>query len=124
MTHPTDLLSAFLDGELESADHAMVANHLDGCASCAVDLEGISRVRDWVRGLPVQDPPIPLLPALRAPRWAWAAASVAAAALAVGLVVTPAEPEAFDLDTLAGQHTARVVVSPGISSIRGPVSGP
>lgn len=123
MTHPIDLLSAFLDGELAPADQAEVANHLHGCASCAADLEGISRVRDWIRGMPVEEPPIPLLPALRSPRWAWAAASIAAAALAVGLVVTPAQTEVLDLDTLAGQHTARVVVSPGISSIRGPVVG-
>lgn len=124
MTHPNDLLSAYLDGELDSADHKEVASHLQGCASCSADLAGVSRVRGWIRGLPVEEPPIPLLPALRSPRWAWAAASVAAAALAVGLVVTPAQPVDLDLDTLAEQHTARVVVSPGISSIRGPVGGP
>jgi anti-sigma factor RsiW len=124
MTHPLDLLSAFLDGELDSAHHTEVADHLPGCASCSAELEGLTRVRDWIRGLPVEEPPIPLLPALRSQRWTWAAASVAAAALAVGLVVTPAQPEVLDLDTLAGQHTARVVVSPGISSIRGPVGGP
>ena len=125
MTHPIDLLSAFLDDELSPEEHSMVTSHLDGCATCPVDLAGLARVRNWVRALPDLEPPVPLVPALRRPpRWIWAAASAAAAVLAIGLVVSPAEPEVLDLDTLAGQHTARVVVAPGISSIRGPVGGP
>lgn len=125
MTHPIDLISAFLDHELEPAEHAAVEKHLVGCASCSADHDGLARVRGWIRGLPVQEPPVPLLPALRRPPgWAWAAASVAAVALAIGLVLSPAQPQVLDLDTLAGQHTARVVVAPGISAIRGPVGGP
>jgi anti-sigma factor RsiW len=125
MTHPTDLLSAFLDDELSLEEHSAVTSHLEACATCPAELTGLARVRDWIRALPDQEPPVPLVPALRRPpRWIWAAASAAAAVLAIGLVVSPAQPEVFDLDTLAGQHTARVVVTPGISSIRGPVGGP
>ncbi|MCH7584654.1 MAG: zf-HC2 domain-containing protein [Acidobacteria bacterium] len=125
MTHPIDILSALLDDELSPEEHSTVTSHLEGCAACSADLAGLARVRSWVRALPEQEPPVPLVPALRRPpRWIWAAASAAAAVLAIGLVVSPARPEVFDLDTLAGQHTARVVVAPGISSIRGPVGGP
>jgi len=125
MTHPIELLSAFLDDELTVDERSEVASHLEGCAACSSDLAGIARVRGWVRALPVAEPPIPLVPALRRrPPWIWAAASVAAAALAVGLVVSPADPEVLDLETLAGQHTARVVVAPGISAIGGSVGGP
>ncbi len=125
MTHPIELLSAFLDDELTLAERSDVSSHLKGCAACSADLAGIARVRDWVRALPVAEPPVPLVPALRRqPRWVWAAASVAAVALAVGLAVSPADPEVLDLEMLAGQHTARVVVAPGISAIRGSVGGP
>lgn len=125
MTHPIDLLSALLDDELTLDERSEVASHLQGCAACSTDLAGIARVRDWVRALPVEEPPVPLVPALRRQsRWIWAAASVAAAALAVGLVVSPSDPEVLDLEMLAGQHTARVVVAPGISAIRGSVGGP
>ncbi len=125
MTHPIDLLSAFLDDELSSQERSMVASHLESCATCSSDLAGLARVKNWVRALPDQEPPVPLVPSLRRPpRWIWAAASAAAAVLAIGLVVSPTEPAPFDLDTLEGLHTARVVVAPGISSIRGPVGGP
>lgn len=125
MTHPFDLLSAFLDGELTPEEHATATAHVDRCATCAADLEGLARVRDSIRGLPMEEPPVPLIPVLRRPpRWIWVPVSAAAAALAIGLVVFPAQPDALDLDTLAGQHTARVAVAPGISTIRGPVGGP
>jgi len=125
MTHPNDLLSAFLDGELAPTEHGTVAAHLSRCEACASELAGLTKVRDWVRQLPIEEPPIPLVSSLRRPpRWMWAAASAAAAVLAVGLIVSPAQPQVLNLDTLAGQHTARVVVAPGISAIRGPVAGP
>ncbi len=125
MTHPSELLSSFLDGELVPEDHAAVAAHLGRCSACTADLDGLARVRDWIRGLPIEEPPVPLVPTLRRPpRWAWAAASAAAAALAVGLVVSPAQPQEVDLNMLAGQHTARVGVVPGLSMARGPVGGP
>jgi hypothetical protein len=83
-------------------------------------------VRDAVRSLPSLDPPIPLLPALRRrPRWIGAAASAAAAVLAVGIVFGPGQQaEVFDLDAIAGQHTVRQAVDPGISTLRGTVGSP
>ena len=125
MTHPSDLLSAFLDGELAPTETGTVAAHLGRCETCAAELAGLTKVRDWIRHLPVEEPPIPFVSSLRRPqRWMWAAASAAAAVLAIGLVVSPAQPQVLNLDSMAGQHTARVVVAPGISAIRGPVAGP
>lgn len=124
MTHPSDLMSAFLDGEIGPDDHAIVAAHIDGCSTCRADLDSLARVRDWIRGLPFAEPPVPLVPTLRrTSRWSWAAASAAAVALAIGLVV-PSPPEPLDLDLLAGQHTARVGLAPGLSTIRGQTGGP
>ncbi len=125
MTHLGDLLSAHLDGELDPAETERVTSHLYECGSCRRELEELSEIRSTVRALPELDAPIPLLPSVRRPRpWAAAAASIAAAAVAIGLVVTPAEAPALDLDSMAGQHAARVVVDPGISTIRGPLGGP
>jgi len=125
VTHPSHLLSAVLDGELTPAEDTAVTAHLSQCVMCAADLDGLAQVRGWVRELPLLEPPVAVVPALRRPpRWMWAAASAAAAALAIGLAVSPAQPHVLDLDTLAGRHTARVVVVPGISTIRGGMGGP
>lgn len=126
MTHVLDLLSAHLDGELPASESMRVAAHLGECSLCAEELDGIAAIRDAVRRLPVIDPPIPLLPSARRPhRWITAAASVAAAALAVGLAFGPGEPgRVFDLDTMAGQHTTRLGVDPGLSTLRGSVGSP
>jgi anti-sigma factor RsiW len=118
MTHLGDLLSAYLDDELDPTERRSVETHLVGCDECTSERDDLARVRSWVRDLPVLEAPIPLS-ARRRPMWTWAAASVAAASLAIGLVLAPAPEPAPGLDALAGQHSARVVVSPGISSVRG-----
>jgi anti-sigma factor RsiW len=126
MTHPTDLLSAHLDGELLPSQDAMVVEHVAQCRECAAELEDASTARTLLRSLPMLDAPIPLLPAVRrAPRWIAAAASVAAVALAVGLALAPGQQTSvFDLGRLAGQHTTRVGVEPGISTLRSPLGAP
>ena len=126
MSHVFDLLSAHLDGELAPGETVAVQGHLPGCEVCRSELDGLRQVRDAVRSLPQLDAPIPLLAAARRrPKWISAAASVAAGALAIGLVVAPGQSaQAFDLDTMAGQHTTRTGVDPGISSVRGSVGAP
>ncbi|MDX1690515.1 MAG: zf-HC2 domain-containing protein [Acidimicrobiia bacterium] len=135
MTHPDDLLSALLDGELTPAERRVVAAHLDGCGECRTELADLSMARTALRGLPRLELPEALLAApitaeietaddtvvpLRSRRrFGWAVGAAAALALAVGLVVTGDGPApAADLDTLAEQHTARVVVDPGFVTIR------
>jgi len=125
VTHPHELLSAHLDGELSRDEATAVAEHLGGCKPCRVELEALAEVRSAVRSLPMLEAPIPLLPRRRrAGRMMVAASSAAAVALAAALVAVPESAPAPGLDAMAGQHNARVVVDPGISTIRGPVAGP
>jgi len=59
--HPDDLLSAFLDDELEEADALRVARHLSGCPECAAELDGLRSMRAALRDLPDVPPPPHLL---------------------------------------------------------------
>lgn len=132
MSHPDDLLSALLDGELDAVEHAYVASHLRECGECQLELSDLAVARTALRGLPILDVPpsifapaaevIPLRPRRRV--MTWSAASAAALALVVGLAVSGGDPApAADLDTLAEQHTARVVIDPGFATIRMTVEG-
>ena len=127
MTHLGDLLSAYLDGEVTPEERSRAEDHLAACASCSRDLADVTAGRDAVRALPMLEAPVAARPARRfiRPSLAWAASGVAAAALAVGLAIAPGdEGPTIDLDTLRDQHTARLVVDPGISTVRGPVGDP
>jgi len=42
--HLNENLSAYLDGELEGAELAAAEAHLESCAECRADLEGLTRV--------------------------------------------------------------------------------
>lgn len=129
MNHAGDLLSAHVDSEATTDERRFVEEHLVGCPSCREELASITTAREAVRALPTVAVPSPATsPARRTllrPAFAWAASGVAAAALAVGLAMAPGEPgTTLDLDTLRDQHTARVVVDPGISTVRGPAGDP
>lgn len=125
MTHLGDLISAHLDGELGPGEAAEVAAHLDECAECRSEMEAVASARALVRELSPLTPPKPArMPAGRGRRIAAVAASAAAVALAGALLVAPGESEApFDLDALVEQHTARMIIDPGISTMRGPAGG-
>jgi anti-sigma factor RsiW len=123
MNHLGDLLSAWLDGELESEARNQAARHLGECAACREELAVVEAARTAVRGLPLLDGIPVATPAhsrIRPRRLAWAAAATAAAVLAAGLWIGPGEPgSAFEMDVLDQQHTARVTGDPGISTFRG-----
>ena len=130
MTHPEELLSAFLDDELTPDERTLVATHLDECADCRSELAMVEVARSAVRSLPLLEPPPGLIPGIGVPRrsfslrraWVWATSGAVAVALAVVVAVAPGAPApAFDLDTVADQHTARVVVEPGFATVRAPV---
>jgi anti-sigma factor RsiW len=131
VSHPDEFLSAYLDGELAVSERGEVVAHLGACPSCRDELEALAAVRGSVRGLPVLDLPPGVVPAparpdrRRVPALAWAASAAAVAALVIGVLAAGDGPEpAFDLSTLVDRHTARVVVDPGISTVRGPVGSP
>ncbi len=133
MSHPGDLLSAYLDGEVTPDERRVVETHLPGCGECRTEIDELSGARAAVRSLPMMDLPPGLLPepepvavVRRFPSRpiAWAAAAVAAGLLAVGLMTGGDQGPVFDLSNLSERHTARVVVDPGISTLRASVGGP
>lgn len=125
MSHPLDLLSAYVDDELTREEQVAVASHIATCSRCTEEVGGLTAVKAWIRGLPMLEPPAVLLPTVRrASRHVMAAVASAAAAVVLAVAIVPSRPDAVDLGTLADQHTARVVVDPGISTIRGEVNGP
>ena len=103
-----DLLSAYLDGELDAAERAAVASHLDASADARAVLDEVRQIRDAVRALPPRDAPAgfwsDVLGAttvvdlasrrreqrVRPARWA-ALAAGAAAAVIVGVTLVPGE---------------------------------
>lgn len=123
MTHPGDLLSALLDGELDAADRRRAGIHLAECEPCRLELARVESARTALRGLPVLEAPPGLIPRLGRRRFlspGWAVAVAAASALVIGLAVGPGTPsDVFPLDTMGDQHNARVVGDPGIATFRG-----
>ena len=59
--HPGDLLSAWLDGELDPAQAAAIAAHLEGCPACAAERAEVDAARAAVRGLAPVEPPAGVL---------------------------------------------------------------
>ncbi len=110
-THPTEELTALLDGALAPAREAEVARHLQACAECRAEKERLAAAIATFRRLPPAPEPSPLFATRLAarlardghPRRGWAsrlgawadlgrlrwkiAAPAAAAALAAGVVV-------------------------------------
>ncbi|MBA3885848.1 MAG: zf-HC2 domain-containing protein [Acidobacteria bacterium] len=57
MTHCTDRLSDYLDGELAADEREAVAAHLTGCAGCAAVLDELRGLRAHAAALPESLPP-------------------------------------------------------------------
>ncbi len=51
------LLSAYYDGELPDESRTAVAEHLDGCSTCAQELAGFKKMSVMAHGLRTPDPP-------------------------------------------------------------------
>ena len=127
MIEPPDLLSGFVDDELDVGEREAVVAHLAGCADCTAELEEVAAARTAMRSLPLLEPPPGVIPetqevqtvASRRPRW-WRRPAYAVAA-AVGAVVVAAglvgggggEAVPLDLDSVAEQHLVRTSVEPG-----------
>src|SRR5689334_1112262 len=56
---PRDLLSAYLDGELDPAARQTIARHLEECARCRADVEGQRRVKRFLAPGAALAPPVP-----------------------------------------------------------------
>lgn len=122
MTHPSESISAYLDGELTAAERGELARHIAGCGKCALELEEVQRVRAAVRALPVLEIPDDLLSTLGASEpvtplhrnrglWAGAAAALVALVIAVAALVTP-PAASVTVDELSSRFGARVSLDP------------
>lgn len=120
MSHPSELVSAYLDGELHGKELAQLTSHLASCGRCATELEDMQRVRAAVRSLPVLEVPVGLVPEadpvvvpLRKHRgfWAGAAAAAVAAVITIAALVTP-DPGTVSVDELHSQFGARASLDP------------
>ena len=134
MSHPEDLLSAFLDGESNASERTAVSEHLASCVACSAELTALEKARLAVRSLPFFALPpgvlpeadvVPIATPLMRRAWVWASSAAAAVVMVAGIALTSgAEPASnIDLDALAERHTARVVVQPGIATIRSLTGG-
>ena len=125
MNHPDDLLSAYLDGELDLEEEARLWAHLVHCQGCRVELADLHRVRGAVRSLPSLDLPPSLVvkgpgDAVTSRRLRWAGALAAAAmVVAIGLAFF-ASPSAItlDLEAIADRHAARAILDRGPLPVR------
>ena len=116
-------LSAYLDGELATAETRRVAAHLSGCAACRGELRDLDGARTAVRALPGVEPPefIALERAERKTRHlpakvgALVAGAAAAVVLVGGITSGGAPSPEVDLTDLASLHVARASAQPAFS---------
>ena len=120
MTHPSELISAYLDGELADREVTSLMNHLASCGRCSAEVEDMQRVRAAIRSLPVLEMPIglvheadPVVVPLRRNKglWAGVAAAVVAVVIAVAALVTP-PPGSVSVDELNSRFGARASLDP------------
>lgn len=123
--HSADRLSAYLDGELTSAENADVAEHVLACRECRSDLQEFDRARIAIRALPGVEAPEGLFPERvlavsggRRPARTVAALALGAAAviaLFFGLFRNPTPDPVFTIEDLGNYHVARASAEPGFS---------
>lgn len=123
MTHPSELISAYLDGELIGDETSELLSHLGTCGRCSADLEEMQSVRTAVRSLPVLELPAGLVPeadAVVVPIhrnrgvWVGVAAAVVALVIAIASIVTP-PPASISVDDLSSRFGARASLDPAFS---------
>lgn len=121
--HLAPELSAYLDGELVTAELPMVIAHLQECVRCREELLGLDHARTAVRALPRVEPPefLDVRRAAKAPRphrWQVPTAMAGAAAaviLTLGLTSSSTPVRVVDADSFADRHIARASVETGFA---------
>jgi len=118
--HPSEMISAYLDGELSWSEHSQLVDHLERCGRCTAELEQMQRVRAAVRSLPVLELPEGIVPEadrvivpLRRQRglWAGVAAAIAVVVVAIAALLGP-DPGSVSIDELSSRFGARVSLDP------------
>jgi anti-sigma factor RsiW len=120
MNHAGDLISAYLDGELNRPEIDELRAHLASCGRCSAELQEMQQVRSAVRSLPLLELPTGLVPEadaevipLRRNRGFWVGAAAAAIALviAIAALVTPSTPS-IAVEDLNSRYGARASLDP------------
>jgi anti-sigma factor RsiW len=120
MTHPSELISAYLDGELSRTEIEQLLIHLDGCGRCAAEMQDMQVVRSAVRSLPLLELPAGLIPETDAEGvplhrnrgfLVGAAAAVVALVIAIAAIVTPSAAT-VSLEELNSRYGARASLDP------------
>jgi len=120
LTHPSEMISAYLDGELTRAESSRLFTHTGSCGRCVAEMEAMQRVRAAVRSLPMVEMPPgllgdaePVVVPLHRNRGLWVGAAAAAVALVIALatMLTPT-PGALSVDDLNSRFGARVSLDP------------
>jgi len=124
--HLSEELSAFLDGELTTAELPVMTTHLDSCVDCRHELADLDRSRTAVRAMPGLEPPEFLSfhreVSVRRHRNLKTAAAVAAGAAAVAIAFTfgplssSSEPSSVTISDLDARHAAVASVPTGIQT--------
>ncbi len=119
-------LSAFLDGELTTAEIPIVTAHLDDCIDCRHELVDLDRSRTAVRALPGLEPPEflnvhrEIARSSRRGIRTTAAVLVGAAAVAVAFSFGPlsssGEPSSVTISDLDARHAAVASVPTGLQT--------
>lgn len=125
--HVGDELSAYLDGELATAEIDAVGVHIAGCADCRIELAELDAARTAVRALPRLEPPESYpdsMPQAVAPPVSrrrrrrlvvgLAAVAVVASMVAIG-VDRGGSAVPVDIDELLNRHAARSSVEAGFA---------
>jgi anti-sigma factor RsiW len=123
VSHHGAALSAYLDGELPTAEHVLVFSHVVECRLCRDELHDLDAARTAVRSLPGLDPPglLVMAPGLtRRHRVRWQVATLAASVAAAvvvgsGLIGAPPSAPPLDLDAFADRHAARASLEAGFT---------
>ena len=121
MRHQSELISAYLDGELTTDEDRKLMAHLGTCGQCTAELQEIQRVRAAIRSLPVLDLPRGLVPDADAEViplhrhrgfWVGAAAAAVAAVIAITALLTPPPQPALTMEDLSSRFGARASLDP------------
>ena len=127
MTHPGELLSAFLDGEVTAEERNRVVQHIASCEACRDELNDLNSARTALRSLLVLELPSGLTPTddsmadvapltRRPPVWiAAAAAAVLALFIGIATILAPRTTLEVRLDQLSDQYGARTSLEPAIT---------
>ncbi|MGI9648848.1 MAG: anti-sigma factor family protein [Acidimicrobiia bacterium] len=124
--HLGDLISAYVDSQLDASERAAADEHLAGCQQCRRELDVVTSSRYRLRRLPVLEPPpealrppapvVPLRPARR--RLLVAAAAMSTLVVGVGFSVNAEKAVPLPLDAVVDQHVARASVDPGLNVLQ------